>query len=147
MPRGLSWPEDVLFRSSRSSLPVGREECRCRIRAEPVLGPGQLSLWRAPLLGGAVCSLLLSSLGKTRGPFRERRGRETALKTLQGKPHSQLQLQTPARPATAPMHFLLCYENVALSKRWFGRTREPQSFGARRILKTSKDSPLILLEG
>ena len=44
MLRGLGWPEDVLFRSSRSSLQVGREECPCRIAGKPVLGPGQLSL-------------------------------------------------------------------------------------------------------
>lgn len=83
MPWGLGWPEDGLFRSSRSSLPVGREEGPCRTPGEHVLGRGQLSLWRPLCSGGAVCSLLLCSLGKTRGPFRERRKREIGLTILQ----------------------------------------------------------------
>ena len=53
LPWGLGWPEDTLFRSSRSSLPIGREECPYRVPGGSVLGPGQLSLWRAPLLRGS----------------------------------------------------------------------------------------------
>lgn len=147
MSRGLSWFEDVLFRSFRSFLLVGREECRCRMRVEFVLGLGQFFFWRVFLFGGVVCFFLFSSLGKIRGFFRERRGREIVLKILQGKFYFQFQLQISVRSVIVLMYFLFCYENVAFFKRWFGRIREFQSFGVRRIFKISKDSFFILLEG
>lgn len=80
MLRGLGWPEDVLF---RSSLQVGREERPCRITDKPVLGLGQDFPLAGPSALGELCvSFDSGSLGKTRGPFRERRERETGLNTL-----------------------------------------------------------------
>lgn len=101
----------MLFGSSRSCLQVGREECLCRIAGKPVLGPGQLSLRWAPLLWGELCVPFYSgSLGKTRGPFRERRKREnrpenTAVKGL------ILSSSCGPRPG-AQMHPLFCDEDM-----------------------------------
>lgn len=69
MWRALRWPKDMLFRSSRTSLQVGREECPCRMAGKPSWGPASFPSGGPLCSGGAVCSLLLQQLGKDQRPF------------------------------------------------------------------------------
>ena len=107
------------------SLQNRRQACPGAGPAFPSMGPSALGELCVPFYSG--------SLGKTRGPFRERRKREnrpenTAVKGL------ILSSSCGPRPR-AQMHPLFCDEDVEGSE--IGCLGELQSLGARRTWKSS----------